>query len=90
MPRRLPHQVDPRVGRAADLRIWCAASSTGQEPYSLAIAITALETIAREFGKTVDLKHPGERHLEANVLEDGACEGRYRLAKDVEPVPADP
>jgi chemotaxis protein methyltransferase CheR len=46
LPSILAHQ---RQGRERDLRLWCAASSTGEEPYALAMVIH--EVLGAEYGQ---------------------------------------
>ena len=65
------------------VRVWCAASSTGEEPYTL--AITVLEA-ARRHGVELDARILAT-DISTRVLNQ-ASEGRY-LASKVDPIPKD-
>lgn len=62
------------IQRRDRLRVWCAAASSGEEPYS--IAITLIETLC---GRTVDIKILAT-DISTTVLEK-AVDGRYEMAK---------
>lgn len=65
----IPHLIKTRPGKRA--RIWCAASSTGQEPYSLAMLIK--ENAARLPGWQFEII---ATDIDTNVLES-AKRGEY-------------
>lgn len=68
-----------KIAEKPRFRIWCAASSTGEEPYCL--AITALEALGRP--------HPDFRILATDIstrVLEQAVRGQYSNAK-MEPVP---
>lgn len=70
-----------RDAGAAKFRVWCAASSSGEEPYTIAL------TLAQAFeGSSVDYRILAT-DISTRVL-DHARRGRY-TARQIEPVPRD-
>ena len=65
-----------RIGTTRPIKVWCSASSTGEEPYS--IAMTVLET----FGDKVDHVSIVASDLDTNVLET-ARRGVYPIERVV-------
>ncbi|MBL8449125.1 MAG: chemotaxis protein CheR [Dechloromonas sp.] len=75
-PHHFPIFADhlKRLGTRRPIRVWCSASSTGEEPYS--IAITVLET----FGSDVTHVSIFASDLDTNVLA-AAQKGVYPIAR---------
>ena len=81
--RVLSHVLRVWLGAGKErVRIWCAASSTGQEPYS--ILITAMEEIRKQ-SRPVDFRLLAT-DISTRVLK-AADEGRYSDS-DLAPIPA--
>jgi chemotaxis protein methyltransferase CheR len=82
---RLAELVEERLadGRRRSLRIWSAASSTGEEPYSIAMTVRhALDSLAADH---VDFRLLAT-DISTRVLRH-ACAGRYEK-KEIDSVPA--
>lgn len=81
LTRRLPSLVDAkRRANSSEIRVWCAAASTGQEPYT--ILMTVLEALGE--GSSLNLKFLAT-DIDLEVLQR-AADGIYSEA-EIEGVP---
>lgn len=81
----LPEIINSRRGRAQNLRIWCAACSSGEEPYSVAVMLATILPDLRDWNVSIlatDIAPLSLKKASAGVYREWSFRDTPRWVKD--------